>query len=313
MGNKGFCANLLLFRVKIRYHKAMDIFCRIVKISSAKYLCLFCLIFLSVEALAARWAVVGVSRAKIYSDVKMTKVIGYVGKGKKVRVGEKAKNNGLLLPMLLKNRVVYIEVSSLSEQTDKEKQSLKTVAKRYLDKINQKKEIRRVGVYTGLFYGLLFRNDFSDELGQNLIFTSFGLRGYYRSLEEFKGYRITTEYMSAEKDEAQLSIPLLEFSFLLKQVSYDKYKFDLYFGPLMTPYVEYVQGEDFKITGQALGAIVSAELKRKLKENYTLHLDASYQALTFYNMELPANGLYPKEFEPILNGFKLSASITYSY
>ena len=80
MGNKGFCANLLLFRVKIRYHKAMDIFCRIVKISSAKYLCLFCLIFLSVEALAARWAVIGVSRAKIYSDVKMTKVslVGYL-------------------------------------------------------------------------------------------------------------------------------------------------------------------------------------------------------------------------------------------
>ena len=42
------------------------------------------------NAYAARWASVTADKAEIYSDIEMTSVIGYIRKGKKVRVGEVA-------------------------------------------------------------------------------------------------------------------------------------------------------------------------------------------------------------------------------
>jgi hypothetical protein len=86
--------------------------------------------------LAAQDAVVLSERAVIYSDLEMTSPIGFVQKGKKVRVGEIPRNNAQLYPIVVAGRIGYIQVIDVS--TEKER-----VDAQFLTAERFKKNIRK--------------------------------------------------------------------------------------------------------------------------------------------------------------------------
>ncbi len=53
------------------------------------------------------------SRALIYADHELKVPIGYLSKGKKIRVGEVKRNGGKSLPLILSGKIVYIQVDDL--------------------------------------------------------------------------------------------------------------------------------------------------------------------------------------------------------
>lgn len=53
------------------------------------------------------------SRALIYADHELKVPIGYLSKGKKIRVGEVKRNGGKSLPLVLSGKIVYIQVDDL--------------------------------------------------------------------------------------------------------------------------------------------------------------------------------------------------------
>jgi hypothetical protein len=69
--------------------------------------------------LAAQDAIVISEEAVIYSDLQMTSPVGYVAKGKKIRVGDIPRNNAQLYPIVVAGRIGYIRVLDVS--TEKER------------------------------------------------------------------------------------------------------------------------------------------------------------------------------------------------
>ena len=82
-----------------------------------KLLALLTLLFSS-AVLASRPAIVVSTRAVIYADQELKSPIGYVSAGRKVVVGDVARKNGSILPIIVIGRVAWIKASDLALNTE---------------------------------------------------------------------------------------------------------------------------------------------------------------------------------------------------
>lgn len=274
---------------------------------------IFCLLSCLVmqNACAATWAIVKSEKAVIYSDIQMTSIIGYLKKGKKIRVGEVPKNKARLLPVIISKKVAYIQVKDIN--TGHEVDSLRSVTERVQEKMHGKKSINRVAIIAGTYYASLSEDNFDSSLGSDLLFINWGIRGYYTNIQTRKGLRVSLQVNKATKNDATISYTALPISFKFKGYNTKKYDFNLFFGGVIIPYSEFKLGNDFKITGQGLGAEVGGELRFSISKNYSIHLDGNFQAIKLLNMDLPENSVYPERFDPFLTGVKLMAVLSYEY
>ncbi len=74
---------------------------------------LFFLVFFPTLAFSYQIAFIKESRALIYADPEMKVPIGYLSKGKKIKIGEVKRNNDSVVPMVLSGKIVYIKVDDL--------------------------------------------------------------------------------------------------------------------------------------------------------------------------------------------------------
>ncbi len=86
-----------------------------------KLLILLSLCFASISAHAFKVAVVNVPKTTVFSDLAMTSSIGFIRGGKVLRVGEKARMKGTLVPVIVSGRVAYIQSKDI-RYVEEEKQ-----------------------------------------------------------------------------------------------------------------------------------------------------------------------------------------------
>lgn len=274
----------------------------------ASYLCLFPLVN---SSFAATWAIVKSDKAKIYSDLQMSSVIGYIKRGKKIRIGEVPKNKGRLLPIVVSKRIAYIEVKNI--QYGEKVDTTKSVLQKYKDKDFLLKPVKRISFYSGTYIGTIDNQGFEEVLPEDLIFFTAGLRGYYDQESTNRSYRVSLGGSIAQDEDATIQFIDLAIAFGLGGLKSSYVDFFFYGGPVIAPYVEYEQGDEFKITGQALGAEFGAEVRFFLSRSLSFHIGGNYQFLKFFSMELPDNNFYPDEFDSAINGVKLLGTLSYSY
>lgn len=272
---------------------------------------IICLLLSTNSVIAATWAIVKADRAKVYSDVQMSSVIGYIKQGKRIKVGEVPKNKGRLLPIVVSNRIAYIEIRNL--QYGEKVDNVKSIVQRYKDKEFALKPTRRLALFSGTYIGVIDNQGFDDVLSEDIIFYSVGLRGYYHDPIAKKSYRVTLGSSFAEENEASFQLVDLAIAFDIGGLKSSYVDFLFFGGPVIAPYSEYKQGDDFKITGQAAGLEAGIEVRFSIAQNVSLHIDANYQFLKFFNMDLPDNNFYPDEFDSSVNGVKILGTLSYKY
>lgn len=86
-----------------------------------KVLILLSLCIASLSAHAFKAAVVNVPETIVYSDLAMTSAIGFIRGGKVLRVGEKARMKGTLVPIVVSGRVAYIQTKDIRYVEDEER------------------------------------------------------------------------------------------------------------------------------------------------------------------------------------------------
>jgi hypothetical protein len=86
-----------------------------------KVLILLSLCFATLNAFAFKVAVVNVPETVVYSDLAMTSAIGFVRGGKVLKVGEKARMKGTLVPIVVSGRVAYVQTKDLRYVKDADK------------------------------------------------------------------------------------------------------------------------------------------------------------------------------------------------
>jgi len=89
---------------------------------------------------AAQDAIVKVDKAVIYSDTTLKSPIGFVRKGKKVRVGERLVRKGILLPIIISGKLAYIKISDLTFNSHLENTGSSKTSKRMAELYNEEEE-----------------------------------------------------------------------------------------------------------------------------------------------------------------------------
>ena len=101
---------------------------------------LLILLFLPSLVFAYQIAYVNKSRALIYADEELKIPVGYLSKGKKIKVGDIKRNKGTALPVVLSERVFYIKVEDLLLKSEKSDEFGPTEKAHFLPMDEEEKE-----------------------------------------------------------------------------------------------------------------------------------------------------------------------------
>ncbi|MAZ49697.1 MAG: hypothetical protein CME65_14140 [Halobacteriovoraceae bacterium] len=272
----------------------------------ASFLCL------NSSVMAAQWAVVTAKKAPVFSDVQMSSVIGFIGQGKRLRVGEVPKNKGRVLPIIVNKKIAYIQVDDIAISTSKE--AIFSATKRIQSKMNEKSDVKKISLVGGLMYAnVAFDDTERNEASYNLAFYDLGIRGYYRNLGEVSGLRSGFVYTQGEREEEKLSSFYIHIDYTLPLISTRFYDMLFFAGGLVSPYVEYEVDSLFDITGYGLGAHSGIDMSFELPGNWSLNVDGSYFLMKTFDLNLPDNAFYGKELNPLINGIRTTVGFTYEY
>lgn len=283
--------------------------------SHPKSLCLTLLaIFLGIScsqtALAARWATVLADKAVIYSDIQMTSKIGYIKKGKKVRVGEKARNKGRLLPIIINKRVAYIKISDL--QTSTRLEFLKSASQRLKEQTKNDREDNRIAVYgLSVLSTVVFPESATAEKQITMLFLGAGIKGYKSDRASRDGFRAGIEYQVGTSGDHKITHWNLSGDYFYKFMKTEFSDIYLFGGGLFIPFAEYQLGDLFTLNGYGVGAQAGAELLFKYSD-FALHLEGAYQYIMLKGFTIGGdNPDYPSKIEPSIHGVRLAASLSW--
>lgn len=265
------------------------------------------------SVLAAQWATVLSDRAVIFSDQAMQSPIGYIRKGKRIRVGEKVRSNGMLLPVVISGKIAYIKVDDINSNT--KLTQLQSATERLKSGKKSEFEKRISLIYAG--YASVISIDeessYSGDTydGKIFYFNGGGLRGYTTNINTNTTWRLTFDYGTTlvEKNKYDLLNLAAEYSYNIIQVS--NYDLRLYGGALIIPYAQYSYDDLFTVNGYGAGASVGLEMVFKIIDGIGFHIDGGYTYSKLF-FRLPTQTLIDKH-EPSFHGAKFTAGLSFAF
>lgn len=273
------------------------------------FLKLIFVFIISFAANAAQWAKVTTKKAVIYADQQRLAPIGYIKKGKKVRVGEVVRNNGAVLPIVIQGKIGYINIEDLDiSYTQK---ILETPSQRLAKKAVEKTHESRFA----LTYNGMATNLDTSQGKETVLFNGGGLRGYFIDLKNRKTWRLSIDYITTTINDYGLDVSSLTTEFAKNIIQTGPFDFHAYAGFTIIPYTQFSRGSDFKENGYGGGVSAGVEMIFKFNDTIGLHVDGNYQynQLYFQLNDAVKENLGVDKFEPSLQGFKFSAAISFNY
>lgn len=265
----------------------------------------------SVNAFAAEWAVVVKDKAIVFADPEMTASIGFIVKGKKVRVGEKSKNNGRVVPITVSNRIAYIQVSDI--ETSSNKEIIDDTSNRLSSRSSKEMVTNRFAVLLGGMFGsVYFPKSATADDQYNMLFYGGGIRVYREESNSKSGIKGSLEYMTGTRDKEEISLLSIPFDYYYKLLQTSLFEIQLSGGLNLIPYAEYKLSDDFTLNGNGLGAQIGSEILIKLK-NIGVHIEGYYQYNKLFGFKLPDNELFPSSLEPSISSFGVRGMVSFAF
>ena len=273
------------------------------------YFLLILLLFSNVYS--AQFALVVAPKAIIYSDAKLSSPIGFVVKGKKLRVGEVPKFKGRSLPVVVNNKLAYIEINDIQTSFDLGDLNLKN------DDVDEK---HRTPQFSNLFsigpVASSIELHHTESVGEENIETYSGaglsLKGH--QIQPFSGDEIVVEfnYLGDANADSRLKYYLITVDYYLNLFKLDRFKFNVGAGINIIPFVEYQYDSYFTINGNGYGGNLSTQMRIMLLQKWDIFAGLSQHYNRLINLEVP-KALGIKTFEPIMMNTEFHVGLSYRY
>lgn len=267
----------------------------------------------STSAFAAQWATVLSEKAIIYADREMQVPIGFISKGKKVRVGEVKRNYGKLLPVVVQGKIAYIKVSDINSNT--KLTDLQSAVERVKSGSKNVDSKRLSLIYSG-YASFISINESESYTGETyksdlFYFSGGGLRGYVDSDDKSSTWRVTLDHIATKVKDNEFRILFLTTEYGYNFLNYDNLTLRPYGGASLIPYSQYSYSSLFTVNGYGAGVSAGLELVLKFKNSIGLHFDGNYQySKLFYRLPSQTN---IDKYEPSFNGIKFTAGVSFSF
>lgn len=218
---------------------------------------LFSLLFFCPISWASQEAMVLAERAIIYSDREMTSPVGYVPRGRKVTVGEIARNKGQVYPIIVSGKIAYIRVVDVT--TAKESiESTRLTAERFQKNAKEAPETKFVVSYFS--YSAQIALDESNGVADNEAVLWHGVSIKTEALvKERVDVQLLLNYMTMTEQDATFRAFELGVGGAFRLLDFKRFLLRAEAQVLAVPFSAYEVKEDFRVKsyGYTAGAGLS--------------------------------------------------------
>lgn len=278
-------------------------------LSFFKICILLMLFFYCQKILASQEAMVIVERAVIFSDREMTSPVGYVSRGKKIKVGEIPRNKAQVYPVIVSGKIAYIRVADVT--TEKESMdSSRLTAERFQRTANQGHGSKFVASYYS-FLSAATLNPAPGALkdGDLLAWHGVSLMGEAKIQKKFD-LQIIANYMFANEGEEKFQVFEFGAGGAIRLLEFRKFLLRLNAQLLSVPFSSYELGSLFRVRsyGYTVGAGVSGTIF--FDENWGMELMGGLYRTSLFSFDAPAPY---QDFDATFAGARLGIGLNYSY
>jgi hypothetical protein len=281
-------------------------------INARVLLAVFFTMALSQNLLASQVALVTADEAIIYSDVEMTAPVGFVAKGKKIQVGEIARNKGQVYPIIVSGKIAYIKVSDIStELLDAENSHL--LAERF-SKQTQSNKFQNSFGFSYLNYASQISMNNSNggiENKDSLNWSGLGLSlsGMFNQKPKWE-VQLLLNYLAAKEGEEKFKMLETGFGVNYRFLDASRFVAKLQTQLLAIPWASYAYGSDFRVNSAGLSAGLGLGLYFRLTERWGIDAfgGAFYTKTSGFNSPSPYSTI-----SPAFVGTRMSLGLNYVF
>ena len=270
-----------------------------------RILLIICGLLMSALSWAAVDAVVIAEKAVVWADIQRSAPLGYLAKGKIIRVGELTRNKNQVVAIAISGRIGYISTDDISFDLDPKAAPEERRYERFKDVANKKDGTLFMFGVTG-FNATERKNTADGRRGDNWNFIGGTIKGEVATSVERLGIIFIGDYLYAEnKPETFRVFDLsLGVSFALINAKYVKLKAEV--AGIVVPYVQYESDPLFTLNGYGYGAIAQGALDIFFNEQWGVEGSLGIQTLQFNGIDRPAPFT---DFSPLFSGTRWFAGI----
>lgn len=259
---------------------------------------------------ASQTAIVVSPKAIIYADQQMSAPVGYVSRGKKIRVGNIPRNKAQVYPVIVAGKVAYIKVSDVStEMVSLDSQKL--VAERFRERSTKS---QTKNFYTLSYMQYNSQISFKDEPGEiknndTVGFSGVNIRGG-RLFSPRWDFQLSLNYIRSGNSDERFSFVEFGPSFGLRIIESKRFIFKWVSDLWGIPWGNYELGNLFRINGYGFSAGTGLTANYRFGEHVGLSLGFGYHYTQIFGLDLPSP--YEK-IRPSFTGARALAGISYYY
>lgn len=248
-------------------------------------------------------------KAIIYSDEQMTSPIGFVRRGKKIKVGDIARNKAQVYPLIVSGKMAFIRV--LDVNTEKESvDSDRLVAERFMKATKPKYRTRYVLSYFSYASQISQgHNNSGLEDGDPLSWSGGSLRGEIRTNGKFD-FLLIANFLGAKENREEYRAFEVGVGGAWRFLELGGFSLRAKGEVLAVPFATYAIGSDFRkrTMGGSFGAGLDAHFQ--FSDNWGLEVAAGLYTTKLSKFDLPSPY---QSIKPSFSGTRTSIGISYIY
>lgn len=278
-------------------------------IFSLKFHLVILLLLGSVSAWALQDGIVIVDRAVIYADRQMSSPLGFIRKGKKVRLGNIPRNKAQVYPIAISGKVGYIRIQDVSTEVHSLNDNY-LAAERFTKNTKKNLETKySVGYLTYNSQISLTDDNGGVDNSEPISWSGLTLKGEIE-LDSYWDLSIILNYLQAEKSPVKFRMVELGAGMGYKLYQSDRFIIRWDLQGLAVPFSSYAVASDFRVNGYGLTLGTGINGVWKVGENLGLEAFGGlhYTKLTGFEPPEPY-----KSISPSFMGSRLGLGLNYQY
>ena len=247
-------------------------------------------------------------KAVVYADEQMTSPVGFVRKGKKIKVGDIPRNRAQVYPIILAGKVAYVRVLDLDtarESTDSDK----LVAERF--QRNTTEELKTnyaLQVFT--FASQIELKKDNDVKGDDALnWTGAGLRGGAQVSPKWD-FELMINYLQGKKEEVVFRAVEFGAGGSFRIFDQGRFKAKLFGQLLLIPYATYALGDLFRVNGYGFSTGGGVNLSYRLGKNIGIEGFGGFYYMKLAGFDAPDPY---QSIDPSFMGTRLGAGLNYQF
>lgn len=281
--------------------------------SAASKMCHILFIFtLVIPALshAAQLGIVMTEKAYIYADPDRTSPIGFVRRGKKLKLSSIAKNKGSVYATVVSGKVAYIAVSDVNTEIE-DLESERLVAERF-QKVATKKTTSSYSLGAFQYSSIISQKNSSGPTKDKdtVNWVGAGIKGEIILAPRWD-LQILAQGMQAKNDGLETwRIFSLGAAAGYRLIDFSKFQIRLLGEFQFIPFATYELIDLFRIKGYGASFAGGLDATLKFTEHWGLEVMALYQYIGLSGFEAPSGQLYDS---PSYMGLRVGANLSYLF